>query len=95
MKKLALVAGASFALLSTNPILASTGDPVAGKALHDEANCLRCHAAQPYDPNKSDTFAKLVNAVSFCNVNLNTGWFDDEVEDVAAFLNQEYYKLKN
>jgi hypothetical protein len=55
---------------------------------------MRCHAAQPYNPTKTDTYEKLVKAVSFCNTNLNTGWFDDEVEQVAAYLNDAFYKLK-
>lgn len=93
MKKLTLLLGSLLTLMITsNPSFA--GDPSAGKALHDEANCLRCHTAQPYNPAKTNTYEKLVSAVSFCNNNLNTGWFDDEVEDVASYLNQEYYKLK-
>lgn len=92
MKKAAVLFAMSFGLGSAQLVLADQGDPIAGKQLHDEANCLRCHAEQPYNPKKTDTFEKLVNAVNFCNINLNTGWFDDEVLDVAAYLNQEYYK---
>ncbi|MBE0493222.1 MAG: cytochrome c [Thiomicrospira sp.] len=93
MKKLALLVSASLTLVISNPSFA--GNPEAGKSLHDEANCLRCHTAQPYNPAKTNTYEKLVAAVSFCNNNLNAGWFDDEVADVAAYLNQKYYKLPN
>ncbi len=92
MKKTALLLSTSIAVFSSN--IFAAGDPVAGKALHDEANCLSCHTKKPYDPAKTNTYEKLVKAVNFCNVNLNTGWFDDEVEHVVAFLNKEYYKLK-
>ncbi len=62
-----------------------------GKQLFNEANCMSCHASKPFQPNKTTTFPKLVKAVDFCNINLNTGWFEDEVKQVAAFLNDKYY----
>ena len=63
-----------------------------GKALHEQADCMKCHAAQPYNPQKTDTYPKLAKMVSFCNSNLNTGFFDDEVEQLTEYLNKEYYK---
>jgi mono/diheme cytochrome c family protein len=93
MKKVIAIVGSSLTLLFSSTTFAA-GNPEAGKALHNDANCLQCHAAQPYNPKKTNTFEKLVKAVEFCNVNLNTGWFEDEVLDVAAYLNKEYYKLK-
>lgn len=63
-----------------------------GKVFHDDANCLKCHTSKPYDPTKSDSWPKLVKAVTFCNNNLNTGLFEDEVEQLADYLNQTYYK---
>lgn len=70
------------------------GSPHPGFEFHEEANCIKCHSAEsknPYNRNKSDSFPKLVKAVQFCNDNLNAGWFEDEVEMVADYLNQEYY----
>lgn len=63
-----------------------------GKALHESSNCMQCHASKPYDPKKSDSYTKLVETVAFCNNNLNTGLFDDEVEQLADYLNETYYK---
>ncbi|BBP45914.1 hypothetical protein THMIRHAS_12870 [Thiosulfatimonas sediminis] len=63
-----------------------------GKAFHDSANCMKCHTDKPYSPQKTPTYEKLVKAVSFCNDNLNTGMFEDEVEQLADYLNQAYYK---
>jgi len=71
---------------------AALASELPGKALHDQANCMKCHAAQPYDPSKTDTYPKLVKMVQFCNDNLNTGFFEDEVEQLAEYLNAEYYK---
>lgn len=65
-----------------------------GKALFDEANCMKCHAAKPFQPDKTNTYPKLIKMVDFCNNNLNSGWFDDEIEMVADYLNKEYYHLK-
>ncbi|CAN8139871.1 hypothetical protein J3998_03450 [Thiomicrorhabdus sp. 6S2-11] len=63
-----------------------------GKVLHDDANCMKCHTDNPYSTKKTPTYPKLVKAVQFCNDNLNAGWFEDEVEQVADYLNQTYYK---
>lgn len=63
-----------------------------GKVLHDDANCMKCHASKPYDPVKTPTYEKLVKTVQFCNENLNAGMFEDEVEQVADYLNKNYYK---
>lgn len=65
-----------------------------GKALHESADCMKCHAAKPYNPQKTDSWPKLVKAVNFCNNNLNAGLFDDEVEQLADYLNETYYHHK-
>jgi mono/diheme cytochrome c family protein len=92
MKPMAILFTGTVALFFST--LSQAGNPENGKTLHDDANCMRCHADKPYDPSKTTNYEKLVKAVNFCNTNLNTGWFDDEVEDVAAYLNQEFYKFK-
>jgi len=66
-------------------------EPHPGKALHEASNCLKCHASKPYNPEKTDSFPKLVKSVQFCNDNLNTGLFEDEVEQLADYLNDTYY----
>jgi len=92
MKRTLTLLAASLVLASASQIKAQNGDPIAGESLHKEANCLSCHTANPYSTAKTPNFERLVAAVSFCNTNLNTGWFDDEVLDVATYLNQKYYK---
>jgi hypothetical protein len=39
------------------------------------------------------SFDSLVTQVNRCNVNLGTGWFDEEVESVARYLSENYYKF--
>lgn len=62
-----------------------------GKALHEQADCMKCHAAKPYDAAKSDSFPKLLARVQGCSDNFNTGFFEDEVAQLADYLNNEYY----
>lgn len=71
---------------------AFANDSMPGKALHADANCLKCHATQAYNPTKTPSFPKLVAAVTYCNENLNSGWFEDEITHVAEYLNETYYK---
>ncbi|WP_319379706.1 hypothetical protein [Thiomicrorhabdus sp.] len=69
----------------------SVAAPHPGKELHEAADCMKCHTAKPYSPEKTTSFPKLVKMVGFCNDNLNVGMFEDEVEQLADYLNQTYY----
>ena len=64
-----------------------------GIQLHKE-NCVRCHQASLYTrENRIATdFDKLHQRVRDCELMLELTWFDEEVDDVTAYLNQEYYK---
>lgn len=86
--KLLFISGLSAVLFSTNSF---ANEPHPGKILHDAADCMKCHTAKPYNPQKTTSYPKLVKNVSFCNDNLNTGMFEDEIEQVADYLNQTYY----
>jgi hypothetical protein len=87
MKKLTLsLAGG---LLLTSQFALAEIHP--GAELHDAANCMGCHTAKPYNPKVTDTFPKLVKTVQFCNDNLDTGLFEDEVYQMADYLNETYY----
>jgi len=67
-------------------------DVANGKALHD-GNCTRCHDSAVYTrPDKRvSTLPRLGKQVRFCKDNLGLTWFDDEVNDVVTFLNDNYY----
>lgn len=76
-------------------------DATAGKALH-EKNCIACHASSyggdgsaiyTRDFAKVSSAKSLVNQVRNCNTNLGLKWFEDEELNVAAHLNQTYYKF--
>lgn len=97
-------------ILSVLPMTTFAGDPEAGKELYHEVsfertikgelmsdvNCDTCHQAEFYqrEDRKATTIAKLNSWVEGCNTTLDVGWFPEDVSDVAAYLNKEYYHLK-
>jgi len=90
---------ASAAALSAQ--LAHAGDAQQGQALVDR-DCNGCHvrlvgdAARIYtrESRRVHTPAQLRAQVAYCNTQLGTGYFPDEEESVAAWLDQRYYRFK-
>lgn len=87
LKPFAIAAAMSLTMVSN----LSMAEVHPGKTLHESADCMKCHTAKPYNPQKTDSWEKLVKTVQFCNDNLNAGMFEDEVEQLADYLNQTYY----
>ncbi|MFW1677843.1 hypothetical protein ACFVYJ_08670 [Pontibacter sp. JAM-7] len=60
---------------------------------YTDANCETCHSAAVYQRENRliKSLPSLVAMVERCNSNLDVGWFPDEVSDVAAYLNRQYY----
>lgn len=80
----------------------AAGDPKLGKALHDK-QCTACHAKmQGGDGNKIYTRTpRLINdraalgqRVAMCAAQTGAQWFPEDEENVAAYLNQQFYKFK-
>lgn len=71
------------------------GDPKAGQALHDKS-CVACHGTQVYSrkDRKIKTPAQLAARISGCNANTGAGWFPEEEQHVAAYLNLHFYQFK-
>jgi cytochrome c5 len=97
----ALLAGPDAAAAQTPPAPFTAGDAKSGKALVDR-DCVGCHAQRfAGDPDqmyrRSDrrvkTPAQLLAQVQGCNVNLGKGYFPEEEEHIAAYLNLEFYKF--
>ena len=65
-----------------------------GKALHDE-NCFACHNESQYTRQDRivTNYEKLRARVMQCELMLELAWFDEEVDDVTAYLNQAFYKF--
>ena len=90
-----LVVSAAFSLS------AQAADVQLGEKLHQD-NCISCHVSMAggdgsglytREDRRVNSFDSLVTQVNRCNVNLGVGWFDDEVEAVAAYLNANYYQF--
>lgn len=88
-----LLIAASLGLLLANSAHAEPADPAAGKALHD-ANCTKCHNSSVYTrpDRRVKNLGALNNQVQRCEQMLKLQWFDDDIENVAAYLNQQFYK---
>jgi len=71
---------------------ANAADIDNGSELHAE-KCTTCHDSSLYirENRKVQTLPRLGTQVRFCKDNLGITWFDDEVDDVAGFLNENYY----
>lgn len=77
-------------------------DMSAGKVLL-EKNCISCHASsyggdgseiytRPF--RKISTASGLLTQVRQCSTSLNLKWFDEDEQNVAAYLNYTYYLFK-
>lgn len=77
----------------SSPVLAA--DAAKGKALHD-AKCHGCHDTRQYTRKNRiiHTFDDLHARVEFCDAASNAGFSLDDIDDVVAYLNKEFYKFK-
>ncbi len=96
LKKLLI---ASLLFFSMQVVYAS--DAENGKQLHED-NCIACHTSQMNgDANKMYTrpdrkvksYQGLQKQVQKCRDTLDLTWFDEEVNDVVAYLNQTFYNF--
>jgi hypothetical protein len=74
-----------------------------GEKLVKESKCNACHvslvggdgtAIFTRPDRKVRSAAGLLSQVRTCNTMLGTNWFPEDEENVAAYLNQVYYKFK-
>ncbi|MFO1412955.1 MAG: hypothetical protein U1F10_03405 [Burkholderiales bacterium] len=76
-------------------------DPAAGKALV-EKDCVGCHeqrfgnAATIYTrpDRRVTTRAQLLAQVQVCNTQLKSNYFPEDEANVAAYLDQRYYRFQ-
>jgi cytochrome c553 len=78
------------------------GDPAKGRQLVAEAKCEICHdnkvmgapgAIYQRKDRKVTDYAKLKSQVSLCTTQLNLALFPEDEEDIAAWLNQAWYRF--
>ena len=90
------------AAVTMAPAPFANGNPELGKQLNDKA-CVDCHvrrfggdADRIYfrGERRVRTPAQLLAQVSYCNAQLDTGFFPNEEEHIAAYLNRQYYRFE-
>jgi len=74
----------------------AAGNAENGKRLFTSSNCNQCHGTEVFTrkDRKVTSLPSLEAQVRRCDSNLNTNWFDDEILDVTAHLNKQYYHFK-
>lgn len=80
--------------LSSTAIIAA--DATNGEKLYKESMCsTACHGDEKYTaPDKKVKDLKALEAqVRLDDTNLPTNWFDTDIHDVVAYLNEQYYKF--
>ena len=98
---LTLCSSSGAALAQTQPAPFAAGNAQAGGAIVDR-DCVGCHAQMfsgdadhiyRRTERRVKTPAQLLAQVQACNVNLGKGYFPEEEEHIAAYLNLEFYKF--
>lgn len=78
-------------------------DPGAGKQAYEEAKCSTCHNARmggdgdriyTRPERRVQDARSLLKMVRFCVDQTGAGVFPEDVEHIAAYLNQQFYKFK-
>jgi mono/diheme cytochrome c family protein len=79
--------------ISASSIALAAGDPGRGAALHEA--CLGCHGTELYVPPKAKikTLTALKKEVDRWNDRYNPKFSKQEIEDLVAYLNRDFYKL--
>tara|TARA_R110000782_G_scaffold191602_4_gene281427 strand:- start:1142 stop:1438 length:297 start_codon:yes stop_codon:yes gene_type:complete len=87
--KISLANLVSFLLLSTST---HAFDIDNGKELHNES-CVRCHDDSMYtrEDKKTKSYSLLRERVVQCEIMTELIWFEEEIDDVTAYLNQSFY----
>ena len=81
--------------VSNPPVAEEETSEERGKELHNPECISSCHTPKSYtsENRKVKDFAHLNTFVQMCATNLDKSWFEEDVADVANYLNTEYYKF--
>lgn len=88
--------GVLLSSIFASSVAVANGNVANGKKLYTQSKCNQCHGTEVFTrKDRKVTSLKALEAqVRRCDSNLNTNWFDDEIIDVTAHLNKQYYKFK-
>ena len=92
MIRVAAIAAACLLFAPSLPA-AAAGDAARGAKLHND--CLGCHGTELYVPPaaKVKTLAGLRKEVDKWNDRMNPKFTKQEIEDLVAWLNRDFYRL--
>jgi mono/diheme cytochrome c family protein len=81
------------------PLLGGTGVHAADVGRGHElinTHCQRCHGSEVYTraERRVTSLPGLHKQVRRCEQMLGLTWFDEDIENAATYLNQEYYKFE-
>lgn len=87
-------AALTFLALLAVSAAAPAADAEHGKALHDKS-CLGCHDTKAYTAagRKIETLDGLQQRVHMCTNAAGVAWSSNDVADVVAYLNTNFYKF--
>jgi len=80
---------------------AQAADVAQGEALHQQ-HCVSCHASltdgkpdslYTRQDRRVTSLEGLKKQVHRCELSLGLQWFDDDVDNVSAYLNQRFYRF--
>ena len=93
MKSILLMAGSL--MLASATVAAEAPNAAVGQKLFNESRCLECHGVDLFTSKDRQikSLAGLEKMVRLCDTRLSTNWYDDQILDVVAYLNQAYYKF--
>jgi len=95
MKMLRLVLSVPVCSLFFGVTSVNAADIERGKRLHDE-HCVKCHSSDMYTRenrivNSPDALKERIRQ---CELSNDLAWFEEEVEDVSAYLAEEFYRFE-
>ena len=92
MRRSAVAALTVFALVTPFTVQAA-GDPVRGGKLHED--CLGCHGTELYvaPRAKVKNLSALKNETRRWNDRMNPKFMAQEIDDIVAWLNRDFYKF--
>ncbi|HSN41894.1 MAG TPA: hypothetical protein VLT92_17095 [Burkholderiales bacterium] len=72
---------------------AGAGDAARGATLHRD--CMGCHGTELYEPQRAKikTLSALKKEVDKWNDRMNPKFTKQEVEDLVAYLNRDFYRF--
>jgi hypothetical protein len=95
-----LLAALALPALAASTLPWDRGEPKQGQAIVDK-DCHACHVRRFGDKDavytradrRVNSPAQLMAQIAVCNTELGAGYFPEDEEHIAAWLNQRYYRF--